>query len=516
MNNQGPILKLKNIGKSFSGIAVLHDVCIDIFEGEVHGLVGENGAGKSTLIKIISGAYRADQGAVIYKNREIQNCTPRWARENGINTLYQEIDLVPDLSVAENISLGNEPIKRGLVDWAEVRRKAKKILDELDLNIDLNRPVGTLKVAHQQMVAIAKALALNTRVIIFDEPTAVFSSSEIGLLFEIIVRLKAQGIAIIYISHHLDEIFEIGDRVTVLRDGKFICSGPVGDFNKESIVKAMVGRDLDFTRHKQQTVAGDELLRVAGLGYKHVVKDINFSMHKGEIVAVAGLVGAGRTEMARLINGAQLPDSGTIYVRGQAEKISSPANALALGIGMVPENRKDEGIIPVRHMAENMGYSTVQSTARFGLVPWKKIKETVMKLITELQINPPNPNKQVCFLSGGNQQKVVLGKWLASRCDVLILDEPTRGVDVGAKSEIYKLMQNLKNEGKTILMISSDLPEVLTQSDRTLVMAQGRIVGEVPTAEATEEMILTMALGIGGDLNGSAGTNTAVVEMAEQ
>lgn len=495
MENQSPVLKLRNISKSFSGITVLHDVDIDLFPGEVHCLVGENGAGKSTLIKIMSGAYQPEKGMITYQGHDYRQLSPRWARENGINTIYQEIDLIPSLSAEENISLGNEPGGfAGSIDWGAVRNRALNILKDMGAHLNLSVPVGQLKVAHQQMVAIAKALSLNSKVLILDEPTAVFTSSEIDLLFGIIARLKSQGIAILYISHHLDEIFRIGDKVTVLRDGQLIRSGGINEFDKNALVKAMVGREIDFSLRNGSESTGEELFRVEGLTRIGVVEDINLTLRRGEIVGVAGLVGAGRTEMARLLVGADVLDKGDIFINGVKVKPSSPKVAMALGLGMLPESRKEEGLVPIRSMAENIAYSAIVKNSPAGLVPWGKIKTQVNDLIKALEIHPQNPNLQVLYMSGGNQQKVVLSKLLAARCDVLILDEPTRGVDVGARMEIYKLMQQMKNEGKAILMISSDLPEILTQADRILIMAKGRIVAELSCEEATEEKVLSLAL----------------------
>jgi ribose transport system ATP-binding protein len=499
MEVQSPVLSIKEVSKSFSGVQVLNDIRLDLYPGEVHCLIGENGAGKSTLIKIISGAYQPDGGTITYLGNTLKNIAPRWARENGINTIYQEIDLIPSLSVAENISLGNEPLKRnGDIDWVASRRKAKKILEDMGgTPIDVDANVGSLKVAYQQMVAIAKALSLNSKVLILDEPTAVFSSSEVDLLFAIIERLKSQGIALLYISHHLDEIFRIGDRVTILRDGNLVRTGLIGEFNKAQLVKAMVGRDIDFSVRNGHGSTNEEVLRLESLNRNGTIKDVSLTLHKGEIVGVAGLVGAGRTEMARMIVGADAPDSGQIYLHGKQIKVGSPTHALTLGIGMLPESRKEEGLVLIRSVAENAGYSLVARREGFGLVSWGKIREEIYRILKAIEIRPAKPNLQVYLMSGGNQQKVVLAKMLTANCDVIILDEPTRGVDVGARMEIYKVMYELKKQGKAILMISSDLPEILTQSDRILVMAKGSIVGELLCAEATEEKVLGMALQLG-------------------
>jgi ribose transport system ATP-binding protein len=486
---------LRNVCKSFSGIQVLKNIDLDLYPGEVHCLVGENGAGKSTLIKIISGAYQPDHGEISYLGQSQKNISPRWARENGINTIYQEIDLIPSLSAAENIFLGNEPVKPGGdIDWLAVYRNASQILDDMGAHFDIGIPVGSLKVAYQQMVAIAKALSLNSKVLVLDEPTAVFTSSEVELLFNIICKLKKQGLALVYISHHLDEIFQIGDRVSILRDGELIRSGGLAGLTKNDLVKAMVGREIDFSRRNGCSGQGEVILEISNLSRCGVVEDVSFNLHKGEILGIAGLVGAGRTELARILVGVDHPDDGEITLKGKKIQVHSPRQALALGLGMLPESRKEEGLVPVRPMGENISYGMIEKYSRFGLVPWKRVNASIMQFIKDVDIRPQNPNIEAHFMSGGNQQKVVFSKLLAAECDVMILDEPTRGVDVGARMEIYKLMQHLKEEGKAILMISSDLPEILTQADRILVMAQGRIAGELTCEEASEEKVLSIAL----------------------
>jgi len=498
MAESTPILKLKVVNKSFSGVQVLHNVSFDLHPGEVHCLVGENGAGKSTLIKIVSGAYTCDSGEIVYLNQPVHHLNPRWALGHGISTIYQEIDVVSVLSVAENICLGNEPRKRnGNLDRPAIRQRAKKVIDDMGVSLNLNAPVGTLAMANQQMVAIARALSLNSRVLILDEPTAVFMASEVEMLFRIIRRLKSQGIGVIYISHHLDEIFQIGDRITVLRDGRVTRTGSVKEFNKNSLVQSMVGRQIDFSQRNGYVEAGEEILRVVELTRKGVFENITFSLHRGEIVGIAGLVGSGRTEMARSVFGADPFDSGKIYLKGKLRRIRSPKKALSYRMGMLPENRKEEGLVQVRPVLENAAYSAVQANARYGYVPWARIKRTVRKSIADVEARYPSLNSDVRYLSGGNQQKIVLAKWLSAGSDVLILDEPTRGVDVGARAEIYKLMHQFKLEGKAILMISSDLPEILTRADRILVMAKGRLVAEIPHQEATEEKVLSLALEVG-------------------
>ena len=489
-----PILELREIGKSFSGISVLRNVNLEVLPGEVHCIVGENGAGKSTLIKIISGAYPRDSGTIRYLGQTLEDIHPQWTREHGINTIYQEVDLIPSLSAAENIYLGNEPLTHaGNIDWPAVRRKSEALLQEIGAEINLREPVGKLKIAHQQMVAIAKSLSLESRLMIFDEPTSVFTRAEVDALFNLIHKLKGRGIGLLYITHHLDEIFEIGDRVTVLRDGNHVRTDRVSEIDKNVLVKAMVGRDIDFSQRNGNRDPGAEVIRVSGLTSPGLFQDVTFSVHRGEIVGVAGLVGAGRTEVARAIIGAIPYTGGEIYVNGKAVKIASPQKALAMGIGMLPESRKEEGLVSVRTIAENIGYSMVETSSRLGFVPWKSINRCMLDLVERLNVKPPRPSLQVAFLSGGNQQKVVLGKLLAAKSDLLILDEPTRGVDIGARSEIYHLIQQLKKDGKAILMISSDMTEILTQADRILVMAGGRIVGELPGRQATEEQVLKLA-----------------------
>lgn len=499
MINDKPILQLKNISKSFSGICVLSDVSIDVYGGEVHCLMGENGAGKSTLIKIISGSYTSDSGEILYDGNVYKNYSPRWAHENGINTIYQEIDLVPHLTVAENITLRNEPLtKFKNINKSQMREKALDIFRDMGVEIDVDRELQSLKVANQQLVAIAKALACNSKVMILDEPTAVFTNTEVELLFNLICKLKEQGIAIIYISHHLEEIFEIGDRITVLKDGNLVCTDLIGKFTKETLINSMVGRDVKIDKKSRAQFKGDEVLSVRNLGRGDMVRDVSFSVHKGEILGIGGLVGAGRTEVCRMLVGADLPERGTITYHGAKVKINSPKKALKLGIGLVPEDRKGEGIVASRSVVENMAYSYIEKKSKFSIVNWRKIKLQTGKLFKELNVQPQSPYKNIQFLSGGNQQKAVLGKMLNVDCDLLILDEPTRGVDVGAREEIYKIMTALRDKGTAIIMVSSDLIELLSQSDRVLVMAEGKIMAEFDRENGTEEKILEAALNLGG------------------
>lgn len=500
MSKLEPVLHLEKISKTFSGIKVLNNVAMDLYPGEVHCLLGENGAGKSTLIKIISGAYQPDTGGcMIYNGSPIEHNNPRRARENGINTIYQEIDLVPDLNAVENVMLGNEPLKKsGAIDWKKAREKTKQILGELDVYVEMDRPVGQLKVAQQQLIAIAKALLLESKIIIFDEPTAVFTENEVELLFKLIQDLKTRGMAILYISHHLDEIFKIGDRITVLRDGLLIKTDLISCFTKASLIALMVGRDINVTERHGRQADGPVVMRVEGLTQKGVVENLNFDVHAGEILGFGGLVGAGRTEMARLLIGLEKRDAGKVYINGKSVKFKSPRQALAAHVGMLPESRKEDGLVLMRTVGENMMYSRIETSYRKGIVNWKTVKAKTKEMVGKLNVKPNNPAMIIQYLSGGNQQKVVLGKLLAADCDILILDEPTRGVDVGARMEIYQLIREMRDAGKAIVMISSDMTELLTQSDRILIMSGGKIVGELNGSDATEVEVLSLALNEGG------------------
>jgi ABC-type sugar transport system ATPase subunit len=495
MTNLEPVLKLERINKSFAGVKVLRDVSLDLLPGEIHCLVGENGAGKSTLIKVISRVYNPDSGSIYYNGVELHNHTPKWVRENGINTIYQEVDLVPHLDGAENISLGEEPLKAtGNIDWKALRKNAQTIIDSMGVSIDLNVPVRSLKIADQQMIAIAKAASMKSKVMILDEPTSVFTIKEADVLFRIMNDLRAKGMALLYISHHLEEIFKIGDRVTVLRDGSVVTTGKLEEFDKKNLVHAMIGRDIDFSKRPQSTNRGEIALSVRKVTRPNYPEDVSMDLYRGEILGIAGLVGAGRTEFVSALFGSDVANSGEILVNGKLVYIKSPRDALRLGIGMVPENRTEKGIIAIRSISENISYSHIAKTTKLGFVHWGGIKKYSLNIMKRLKINPLEPNMKVAFLSGGNQQKVVLGKWIAADCEILILDEPTRGVDVGARTEIYDLMQELKNSGKAILMVSSDMTELLTQADRILVMAKRKIVGEIDGRKATEEDILSLAL----------------------
>jgi ribose transport system ATP-binding protein len=494
MSEKEAILRLEGVSKSFASISVLEDIDCTFYAGEVHCLLGENGAGKSTLIKTISGAHTPSKGRVIFCGEDITGHSPAWAKEHGIATIYQELDLIPNLGAAENISLGSEPRTwLGQIDRRQMRKTAIETLQSMGLSFDVDAPVQSLGIAQQQMVAIAKALTRNNRMIILDEPTAVFTKNEKNTLFRLVREIKARGLAVVFISHHMDEIFEIGDRITVLRDGRVASGGPVSDYDHDKAVRLMVGRAVDESRHHRQPSGGERVLEVIGLSSGTRVRDVSFHIKAGEIVGIAGLVGSGRTRVARLIYGADQRSGGEIRLHGVPVNPTSPRTMIGLGVGMVPEDRKRDGLALDRSAGENLGYALVRSLSRFGWIPWSRIRQATAAQMERLHVRPNNPSIQSQRMSGGNQQKLVLGRWLMQHTDLLILDEPTRGVDVGARAEIYALLQKLRAEGMAILMISSDLPEILSQADRILVMSKGRIVGELDGDKATEEAVIGMA-----------------------
>ncbi|MCW6511215.1 sugar ABC transporter ATP-binding protein [Lichenifustis flavocetrariae] len=492
----GPVLSLEGIDKAFGRAQVLKQVSCAFRPGEVHCLMGENGAGKSTLIRIISGAHRADSGRIVFDGVSQERYTPAWARTHGIATIYQELDLVPNLNAAENIFLGREPLGLlGRIDHAKRRQRTLEILASMQVSVDIRRPVHELGIAQQQMVAIAKALTVDCRLLILDEPTAVFTQTETEALFALVRRMRARGIAIVFISHHMDEIFAIGDRITVLRDGVVASTGPIGEYDHDKLVRHMVGRDIAVGQRRTVPADAEALLEVRDLCDGDLVRGVTFSVRRGEIVGMAGLIGSGRTETARLLFGAARASGGEIRLRGKLIAPKTPFEAVQLGIGMVPEDRKLDGLVLRRTVGENAAYTLVRKLSRFGVVPWRRVRREIAGTVTELSVRPNRTTALVARLSGGNQQKVVLGRWLAAGVDLLILDEPTRGVDIGARSEIYAVIRGLADAGLGILLISSDLPEVLSQSDRILVMTKGRVAGEIPGDAATEENVMALAFG---------------------
>lgn len=492
------LLRLEGICKSFPGVRALHNVHLEVRRGEVHALLGENGAGKSTLMKILSGAYSRDAGEIYWEGRPIVIRHPREAQDLGIGIIYQEFNLVPQLSIAENVWIGREHFRNRalqLIDWPEMHRRTQELLDELHLTLDPRQPVAGLGVAQQQMVEIAKALSLNARLLIMDEPTSALTDTEINQLFALIRRLKARGVSVVFISHHLDEVFEICDRGTVLRDGEYIATVELSQVREEDIIRLMVGRTLDQQYPKLPTQRGAEALRVSGLTRDGVLHDVSFTAYTGEILGIAGLVGAGRTELVRAVFGADPINAGQIFVFGQELAVKSPQVAIRAGVGLLPEDRKQQGLVLMLSVLHNMSMASLDRLTSRLLLRLKDEQQQAGDFIERLRIATPGFKQQVQYLSGGNQQKVVLAKWLASQSKVLIFDEPTRGIDVGAKVEVYNLMNSLVQNGAAVIMVSSEMPELLGMSDRILVMRKGRVAAEFARHEATQEKILAAAMG---------------------
>ncbi|MCF7942924.1 MAG: sugar ABC transporter ATP-binding protein [Spirochaetia bacterium] len=494
--NDEYILDMKKITKTFPGVKALSDVSFACRYGEIHALLGENGAGKSTLIKVLSAAFQPDSGEIYFKGKLFAHQNPISAQQAGIGVIYQEFNLVPYLSIAENIFLGNEPVtKAGLVDRKKMDSAAEEILKGLGLNLNVRTSAHKLSVAEQQMIEIAKTLSLNAELIVMDEPTATLSDHEIEFLFSTILRLKQQGKTIIYISHRLEEIFRVCDRVSVLKDGKYIGSKDVSDIDKEILIHMMVGRTLSDYFPVNKAKRGDKVLEVKNLTRKGVFKNISFDVYEGEILGLSGLVGAGRTEVVRAVFGADPFDSGEILMYGKPLKIRKPINAIRNSIGFATEDRKQQGLVLGLSVKKNITLTVLEHIRKYFLLQMKKEKALVNYFIKTLKIAAKDQDVLVRTLSGGNQQKVVLAKWLAHDSKVLILDEPTRGIDVGAKTEIYNLMRELTKKGKAIVMISSELLEVIGISDRIIVMNQGRFTGELSAENATEEAVMKFAIG---------------------
>src|SRR3984957_9297330 len=494
-----PALEVRGISKRFSGVQALDRVDLDVRPGEVHVLLGENGAGKSTLMKILSGVYARDDGRILLDGDVVEPRDPRHAQALGISIIYQTFSQAPHLTVAENLFLGREPLTRwGSIDTRKTRAMSQEALAPVGLSVDPDTPIKKLSVAQRQMVEIAKALSLNARVVIMDEPTSALTDFETRRLFGIIRSLRAEGRAVIYISHRLEEVAQVGDRVTVLRDGRRIGTLDIAQADVPRLIGMMVGRDLALTSLRQTSPLGAELLRVEGLGRGNVLHDIELRLHEGEILALAGLVGAGRTELARALFGVDRVDSGKLWVFGQPVTIRHPADATRIGIGFVTEDRLVSGLLMTMSIFEN---ATLPSLRLFGacrgiFLNLARERSATHRFVRDLKVQPPQLDRKVRHLSGGNQQKVVLAKWLMARSRILILDEPTQGVDVGAKEDVHRLMVEFTRAQRgAILLISSDLPEVLRMSDRILVMRQGRIAGELTRADAAEERVMQLAVG---------------------
>ena len=490
-----PLLQMQAVHKRFPGVHALKGVDFEVAAGEIHALLGENGAGKSTLIKTIAGVHKPDEGQMLFEGKEVQFNTPRDAQKQGVDTVYQELSLYPDLSVAENIFIGHAPRRTfgpfKVMDWQTMNRRAKELLADLEVfDIDVRQIVGTFNVGNRQRFEIAKALSHDAKLLIMDEPTAALTEADVEQLFRIVRLLKERGVGIIFITHKLSEVFELADRVTVLRDGEYIGTKKVSETSESELISMMVGRTIDKLFPKQDAEIGEVVLEVRKLQREPYTRDVSFKVHAGEIVGLAGLVGAGRSETAQLIFGIHKAKSGDILMRGKKLSIDHPSQAVEQGIAYVPEDRGTQGLIKEMNIRDNVSLAVLGEIANNGFIDFGKEESLAQHAIEQFGIRAYGPQQIANKLSGGNQQKVVVSKWLASEPKLLIMDEPTRGVDVGAKSEIHRLMSRLAAErGLAILMISSELPEILGMSDRILVMRQGRIVAEFDREEASQEKI---------------------------
>ncbi|UFT98815.1 sugar ABC transporter ATP-binding protein [Radiobacillus kanasensis] len=493
-----PYVEMRSIHKSFSGNQVLQDVNLEVEQGEVHALMGENGAGKSTLMKILTGIYKYDEGSIKVNGEEITFSNPKEAENAGISVIHQELNVIPYLTVSQNMFLGKEMRygKTGILKEKEMRASTKNSLQRLGIDINPDQVLGELSVGQQQMVEIARALSTNAKLIIMDEPTAALTDREISSLFDVIHNLRKSGVSIIYISHRLEEIFNICDRITVLRDGEYIGTQNIVDTTFEEVVRMMVGRELGERFPKRTTVPGEVRLKVTNLSRPGWFEKVSFEVRKGEILGVAGLMGAGRTEiMKALFGGKTNKAKGDVILNGKPLIIKHPVDAIRAGIGFITEDRKDEGLILPFSIRDNVSLTNLQGLSSFGILSRKKEEELAKVTIQKLRIKSTGGEQLVKSLSGGNQQKVVIGKWLAIKPQILILDEPTRGVDIGAKKEIYQIMNQLTEEGVSIIMVSSELPEVLGMSDRIAVMREGKLVTILNKEEADQEKIMQAATG---------------------
>ena len=490
------ILEVKNVTKTYPGVVALDNVSFDVEEGEILALIGENGAGKSTVIKTISGAIQADSGEIIIDGRRFTKLNPTQAKEAGIGVVYQELNLVPSLSIMENIFLGDR-VGSGMLgpNFREMRKRSEEIMADLGVKIDVSTQVQMLSTAQMQIVEIAKAVVKNCKVLIMDEPSASIPMAEVENMFRIVRRLKEKGVAVIYISHRLEELFELCDRVTVFRDGQYVITRNVADITKKDLIRYMIGRELTEKFPERDVVPGEPVLEVrdlSGNGDFH----INLELFRGEILGLAGLVGAGRTELAKMLCGDVKPDSGQILIHGKELKASSAADGVKAGIGLVPEDRKLEGVFLNYTIEWNIPVMSLKRVSRFGFMNFRELDRLTKTYVDTLAIKTPSVKQEVRNLSGGNQQKVVVAKVLAAENEILIFDEPTRGIDVGAKQEIYKLMNSLVEQGKSILMISSEMEELLGMSDRIVVLHEGRVTGELQKDQFGQDKVLELASGI--------------------
>ena len=487
-------LRLTNISKSFAGVHALRGVHLELRPGEVHALLGENGAGKSTLVKVITGVHQPDTGEIYLNDQRIHLADPREATALGISAIYQDLSMFPDLDIAENIFVGKRPTRAGgLVDWRKMYREADALLSSLGIHLNLKTKARYLSVAQQQMVEIARALSVNARILIMDEPTSALTLNEVADLFQIVRRLRENGTAILFISHRLEELFEIADRVTVLRDGAYVDTRSMDGVTQEELIRMMVGRTVKELFPKKDVKVGEVVLRVNNLTRKGAFRNVSFELHKGEILGMAGLVGAGRTEVSQAIFGVIPADEGTIEIEGKALRITSPRQAMECGLAYVPEDRQHHGLVLPMDITDNVTLPILSRFSRWGWLATTSAQQAAYDAVTQMEVRATTVWQKVRELSGGNQQKVVLAKWLSTHPRILILDEPTRGIDVGTKAAVHSLMSELAAQGIAILMISSELPEILGMSDRILVMHDGRVTGLFNRSEATQEKIMMAA-----------------------
>jgi len=505
-----PLLVMRGVNKRFQGVQALSAASLEVEPGEIMALVGQNGAGKSTLIKVLTGAYRRDSGSILFAGRSIDFSSPQAAQRGGVSTIYQEINLVPFRSVAENIFLGREHRRYGLLDWARMNAEAAELLRRFAVDVDIRRPLMDFSTAIQQMVAIARAVSFKAQLVIMDEPTSSLDEREVAVLFDVMRRLRAEGVAVIFISHRLDELYQVCDRVTVMRDGRTVMISRIADIGKLNLIAAMLGRDLETVRAHStgfsaaHRAAGDVVLSAEGLRVGRRVQGARVEVRERQIVGLAGLLGSGRTEVARAIFGADPPDAGTIQLGGRTVSPQEPAEAIGLGVGYCSEDRKADGIVPDMSVRENMTLGILPRLTRMGIVDEARQREIVDKFMKRLGVKAASAEQKIRDLSGGNQQKVLLARWLCADPKLLILDEPTRGIDVGAKAEIQALIRELADEGLGVLMISSELEEITEGADRVFVLSDGRTVADLPHAEANASTIMA-AMAHGAEAAAEAG-----------
>lgn len=496
--NDDLLLSMTGIDKRFAGLPALSGASFTVGRGEVHALIGQNGAGKSTLIKVLTGYYRCDAGDVMFDGKPFEVVSPQQAQAGGISTIYQEINLVPYRSITENICLGREARRFGFLDWKSMRNEAQRLLRRFNVRVDVDRPLMEFNTATQQMVAIARAIGFAAKLVIMDEPTSSLDDREVAVLFDVIRQLKREGISVVFVSHKLDELYEVCDRVTIMRDGRTVKTAAMSEIDRIGLVSSMLGRTINRVEghatafsDRDETKIGKTLLSARNLAIDRSVQDVSFEVRRGEIAGFAGLLGAGRTETARLVFGIDQPRAGTMLYDGQKFDPRSPADAIAAGMGFCTEDRKSEGIVPEMSVAENMMLALMPKVSRSGVIDEKAQRTIVERFIRQLDIKCSGPEQKVRELSGGNQQKVLLGRWLAMNPSLLILDEPTRGIDVGAKGEIQALIKSLADQGLAVLMISSELEEVIEGADRVFVLREGTTVAEFSRNQATEDAVMT-------------------------